>query len=196
MTEAVYLIRKQGLWYRPRASGYTDSVIQAGRYTLEEAQRYTHPNGPDGPRDGMDYVHENDLVDPDWQMVKDLRHRLDLAVREQDRLARAVESQMKEKHKEAREAKLWFEKAHQWREQFERAIKWLTPSAETKAEFIGEFSFSHRQFDAHGDEYYEQVTVPWTTTKEIMQAIRQRVQEEDGADQKTTGADQASPDAV
>ena len=61
-----YLIRKQGYWYRPKASGYTSSAIQAGRYTLAEAERYTHPNGKDGPRDGMDYVHEDDVVDPDW----------------------------------------------------------------------------------------------------------------------------------
>lgn len=64
--ERRYLIRKQGAWYRPNARGYTESAIQAGRYTLAEAIRHSHPNGPDGPRDGMDYVHEDDVTDPDW----------------------------------------------------------------------------------------------------------------------------------
>lgn len=70
-----YLIRKQGYWYRPNASGYTDSAIQAGRYSLEEAERYTHPNGKDGPRDGMDYVHEDDLTCPDWLAYKAAEQR-------------------------------------------------------------------------------------------------------------------------
>ena len=33
-----YLIRKRGSYYRPNNQGYTTSVIQAGRYTLAEAQ--------------------------------------------------------------------------------------------------------------------------------------------------------------
>lgn len=66
LVERKYLIRKNGYWYRPNASGYTNSAIQAGRYTLDEAERYTHPNGKDGPRDGMDYVHEDAVADPDW----------------------------------------------------------------------------------------------------------------------------------
>jgi hypothetical protein len=70
-----YLIRKQGYWYRPNASGYTDSAIQAGRYSLEEAERHTHPNGKDGPRDGMDYVHEDDLTCPDWLAYKAAEQR-------------------------------------------------------------------------------------------------------------------------
>lgn len=67
LLERPYLIRKNGFWYRPNCSGYTDSVISAGRYSLEEAERYTHPNGKDGPRDGMDFVHEDKIVDPDWK---------------------------------------------------------------------------------------------------------------------------------
>lgn len=71
-----YLIRKQGYWYRPNARGYTDSAIQAGRYSLADAECYTHPNGKDGPRDGMHYVHEDDVVDPDWQAFRELRTTL------------------------------------------------------------------------------------------------------------------------
>jgi hypothetical protein len=43
----------------------------------------------------------------------------------------------------------------------------LTPSAATKAAFIGEFKF------AGGEDGYD-VTVPWTTVKEIMAAILAR----------------------
>lgn len=50
-----YLIRKGGAYYRPNAQGYTRNRIEAGRYTLEDAISYSHPNGPDGPRDGITY---------------------------------------------------------------------------------------------------------------------------------------------
>ena len=56
VSEELYLIRKGGYYYRPNSQGYTISTAEAGRYTLEEAIRITHPNGPDGPRDGMDYM--------------------------------------------------------------------------------------------------------------------------------------------
>lgn len=52
----LYLICKGGAYYRPNAQGYTTNVAEAGRYTLEEAIRHSHPNGPDGPRDGMNYL--------------------------------------------------------------------------------------------------------------------------------------------
>lgn len=50
-----YLICKNGMYYRPNAQGYTSSVVDAGRYTLDEPIRHSHPNGPNGPRDGMTY---------------------------------------------------------------------------------------------------------------------------------------------
>ena len=53
--EGRYLIRKGGYYYRPNAQGYTTDKAQAGRYSLEDAIRHSHPNGPDGPRDGMSY---------------------------------------------------------------------------------------------------------------------------------------------
>jgi len=54
--EAMYLIRKGGAYYRPNAQGYTVNIAEAGRYTLAEAESYSHPNGPDGPRDGISYM--------------------------------------------------------------------------------------------------------------------------------------------
>lgn len=53
--EPRYLIRKNGYFYRPNAEGYTLCAHDAGRFTLEEAIRYSHPNGADGPRDGITY---------------------------------------------------------------------------------------------------------------------------------------------
>lgn len=52
--------------------------------------------------------------------------------------------------------------------------KALTPSAETKAAYIGEFSFFIPDQDEDGDEVPRCVVVPWTTVKEIMAAIRAR----------------------
>ena len=56
VTPDEYLIRKGGAYYRPNAAGYTMNVAEAGRYSLEDAIRHSHPNGPDGPRDGIDYM--------------------------------------------------------------------------------------------------------------------------------------------
>ncbi|MGV7119536.1 Lar family restriction alleviation protein [Sphingopyxis sp. 550A] len=50
-----YLIRKNGYWYRPHAQGYTLCKDDAGRFTLDEAIKHSHPNGPTGPRDGITY---------------------------------------------------------------------------------------------------------------------------------------------
>ena len=51
--------------------------------------------------------------------------------------------------------------------------KALTPSGETKYVHIGEYKFteSFYQSDWESDEINIDVTVPWTTVKEIMAAI-------------------------
>lgn len=57
-----YLIFKSGRgYYRPEAQGYTLSADDAGRFSLEDAITYSHPNGPDGPRDGITYKHESEI---------------------------------------------------------------------------------------------------------------------------------------
>lgn len=74
-----YLIRKGSYFYRPNAQGYTSSALEAGRYTLAEAQLHTRPNGPDGPRDGLHYIHESELppmTQPDPRDVDALVERL------------------------------------------------------------------------------------------------------------------------
>jgi len=57
-----------------------------------------------------------------------------------------------------------------------RLVEALTPSAETKAAYIGEFTFSlNAGLDEFGDDHIiKNVQVPWTTIKEIMAAIRAR----------------------
>lgn len=75
----VYLIRKRGAYYRPNSQGYTLSEIQAGRYSLSDAIKITHPNGPDGPRDEMTYIHEDDLKCPDWIAYRALLTRAEAA---------------------------------------------------------------------------------------------------------------------
>ena len=75
-TNRQYLIWKQGAYYRPKSQGYTRGAINAGRYTLSEAESITHPNGPDGPRDGMFYVHEDEVIDEDWTAYQALRTQL------------------------------------------------------------------------------------------------------------------------
>lgn len=48
----------------------------------------------------------------------------------------------------------------------------LTPSAETKAAYIGEVKFTvSTGFDEDGSEIWQDITVPWTTTKDIMAMI-------------------------
>lgn len=60
------------------------------------------------------------------------------------------------------------------RAEADRLIEALTPSAETKGAYIGEFSFPIHDTDEDGEEVLRKITVPWTTVKEIMAAIRKR----------------------
>lgn len=55
-----------------------------------------------------------------------------------------------------------------------RLVEALTPSGETKAEYIGEFSWNHYVDDGAGGEFPVKMVVPWTTIKEIMKAINAR----------------------
>lgn len=60
-----WLIHKQGRgWYRPKAQGYTMNPEEAGRYTYKDAMSYSHPNGHDGPRDGITIKHESEIPTP------------------------------------------------------------------------------------------------------------------------------------
>lgn len=57
--ETLYLITKRGLYYRPKAAGYTGIKEEAGRYTLEETSQY-FPNMDSADQDGMTFVEEKD----------------------------------------------------------------------------------------------------------------------------------------
>lgn len=50
----------------------------------------------------------------------------------------------------------------------------LTPSGDTKAAYIGEFSFTVDFTNEDGEDTYMRVDVPWITVKEIMAAILDR----------------------
>lgn len=50
----------------------------------------------------------------------------------------------------------------------------LTPSADTKAAYMGEFTFSETYTNEDGNDVTVACLVPWTTIKEIMAAIRAR----------------------
>jgi len=54
----------------------------------------------------------------------------------------------------------------------------LSPSGETKAAYMGEFSFTREACTEDGDEFTDYIDVPWTTTKEIMKAIREYAAQE------------------
>lgn len=56
----------------------------------------------------------------------------------------------------------------------ERLREALTPSEETKGAYIGEFKFKIERENDDGVPYMDDITVPWTTIKEIMATIRTR----------------------
>ncbi|WP_386681912.1 hypothetical protein [Loktanella sp. R86503] len=82
---AYYLIYKAGRgYYRPAAQGYTTSADDAGLFSFEDAWSYSHPNGEDGPRDGISFMHQSE-VETGSSCVKDIRiHALES---ERDQLA-------------------------------------------------------------------------------------------------------------
>ena len=68
--EPMFLICKYGGYYRPNCRGYTMQIHDAGRYTEAQAISETHPNGPDGPRDGMKYISEADALAGKWEAAR------------------------------------------------------------------------------------------------------------------------------
>jgi hypothetical protein len=71
-TEGYLIFKQGGGYYRPGCHGYTLNAAEAGRFSLDEAVSYSHPNGPDGPRDGIIYKHESEVM-PDSSCESDLR---------------------------------------------------------------------------------------------------------------------------
>lgn len=50
----------------------------------------------------------------------------------------------------------------------------LLPDGDTKAAYMGEFSFNITEYGDDGGEIARKIYVPWTTIKEIMAAIKAR----------------------
>jgi len=93
-----FLVFKAGRgWYRSESQGYTNFKFDAGRYTEKEAISITHPNGEDGPRDGMYYRHESEVRD----YVSDRIEALESSLSEMRRMREAAV-----RHAEKAEAKL------------------------------------------------------------------------------------------
>lgn len=61
---------------------------------------------------------------------------------------------------------------------FAALIEALTPSADTKAAYHGEFKMQVVEEDGDGGERVRDIVVPWTTVKEIMAAIALRAARE------------------
>lgn len=59
-------------------------------------------------------------------------------------------------------------------EDHDSLVEALTPSAGTKAAYMGEFSFPFPIFNPDGEEMPFTPNVPWVTIKEIMKAIADR----------------------
>ena len=72
-------------------------------------------------------------------------------------------------------ARLWNSRpSDDLRAENERLREALTPSGDTKAVYMGEFTFGVTEVDEDGDEVSRKVYVPWTTIKDIMAAILAR----------------------
>jgi hypothetical protein len=71
-TEGYLIFKQGGGYYRAGCHGYTLDAAEAGRFSLDKAVSYSHPNGPDGPRDGITYKHESEIM-PDSNCESDLR---------------------------------------------------------------------------------------------------------------------------
>ena len=59
MADKMFLIYKNGLFYRPESKGYTSFKSEAGRYTLEEVALLF----PVSKRDDVGFVAEEDAED-------------------------------------------------------------------------------------------------------------------------------------
>lgn len=62
----------RGVRYCHEAKGYTLDADKAGRFSRKDAIAHSHPNGLDGPRDGITYKHESE-VQSGSDCAKDLR---------------------------------------------------------------------------------------------------------------------------
>ena len=79
-TEAVWLIMKRDLFYKPNGSGYTGVRKNAGRYTLPE----TAVRFPNHDEHGASFIHEDDAPEFSKACYEDVK--LDVLAAERDTL--------------------------------------------------------------------------------------------------------------
>ena len=72
----------------------------------------------------------------------------------------------------------WQRRAEKAEKEVKRLRQALTPSADTKRAYSGEFSLSHEALDEDEFQYTETHDVPWTVIKGIMFAIRKQAETE------------------
>lgn len=119
----------------------------------------------DAARTLSEILQYNDMSDALWERLKLLLHSLE-----------ASQPCVSEKNVKTVEASKTGNLEHQPKPQQsdEGLREALTPSAETKAAYSGEFHFNTVSVDDNGDDLVVERTVPWTTVKEIMAAILNR----------------------
>lgn len=113
------------------------------------------------------HLDEGGTVQPEIlrELIEEVRRLNGVCAEQRDSLRAAIASR-------DTAVNAWVERCTKAETLVDRLTQALTPSSITKAALLGEFQFSAERFDGQGESYAVTVTVPWTTTKEIMAAIR------------------------
>ena len=113
----------------------------------------------------------------DWQACAE--EKIELLQREVDAHRKRIEScnVFEEMWRSAEKETLELESKLAERDaEIARLVEALTPSGATKHAYLGEFKFDIDGEDWDGNEQSISVTVPWTTTKEMMMAVLSRAE--------------------
>jgi hypothetical protein len=128
--------------------------------------------------DYLEFLKENNIYDCEENHLAELQlWIIDEIVRlraENEKLTRSREGWEAHAKTYAKNAEYWISRTESAEEERDRLRDALTPSAETKAAYIGEFHFVILDLDEDENEVTRRIPVPWTTVKEIMAAIRAR----------------------
>jgi hypothetical protein len=146
MTEQLYVFIKRDLYENPAHMGYTGIRDKAGTWSREYAEQFADEIRE---RYSPSYMGHYALpFDSAPEFTNTSLHDLN-------------EAHLKSKIEELRAANDNFREA-------------LTPSADTKRAYWGEFYFPITYTDEDGDERSYKQQVPWDTVKEIMATISER----------------------
>lgn len=158
------------IWYGEE--NLADSDIQDG--VKHEYVRVKEMNDHERGCQGREYTCTCGYDDKREAEVTRLLSALSEAEKERDRVKIAFSTAFEELCEQLTLANDMRTRAEKVETEFAQARKALTPSAETKAAYMGEFSISFPDWDHNGDEITRRINVPWVTIKEIMAAISAR----------------------